>query len=165
VTEPIRPDPIHPDPIHPDPIHREPIRPEDMRVSDADRGLVQDRLQRAHEIGQLDLGEYDERVRSAWAARTRGELERLVVDLPVPRPAPPSPPRGVVFARTPGGVAMQVLTIIWLSLTVVNATVWGILTATIDVEVYPWWLWVAGPPGAVLAVLYASGIGRPKRGS
>jgi hypothetical protein len=26
---------------------------------------------------------------------------------------------------------------------------------------HPWWLYVAGPPGAVLGVLYAAGIGRP----
>ena len=141
----------------------EPVRPEDMRVSDADRTFVQDRLRRAHEIGQLDLYEFDERVRTAWAARTRGELAAVVADLPVPAPAPPPPPRGAIFARTPGGVAMQVLTIIWVSLTVVNATAWGIITATLGEPIYPWWLWVAGPPGAVLAVLYAAGIGRPRK--
>lgn len=27
--------------------------------------------------------------------------------------------------------------------------------------VHPWWLYVAAPPGAVLGVLYAFGIGRP----
>jgi Domain of unknown function (DUF1707) len=141
----------------------EPVRPEDMRVSDADRTFVQDRLRRAHEIGQLDLYEFDERVRTAWAARTRGELAAVVADLPMPPPARPAPPRGAIFARTPGGVAMQVLTIIWVALTVVNATAWGIITATLGEPIYPWWLWVAGPPGAVLAVLYAAGIGRPRK--
>ena len=29
--------------------------------------------------------------------------------------------------------------------------------------VYPWFLWVAAPPGAVLALLYAAGVGRPPR--
>jgi hypothetical protein len=32
----------------------------------------------------------------------------------------------------------------------------------VDQPVYPWWLWVAGPTGSVLAVLYAAGIGRPR---
>ena len=50
----------------------EPVRPQDMRVSDADRNLVQDRLRHAHDVGQLDLHEFDERVRTVWAARTRG---------------------------------------------------------------------------------------------
>lgn len=142
----------------------EPVRPEDMRASDVDRNLVQDRLRHAHELGQLDLHEFDERVRCVWASRTRGELERVVADLPPPPPpAPPPPPRGAVFARTAGGVAMQVLTIIWVALTMLNVTAWGIVTVTVGEPIYPWWLWVAGPPGVVLAVLYAAGIGRPRR--
>jgi Domain of unknown function (DUF1707) len=143
----------------------EPVRPEDMRASDADRHHIQDRLRRAHEVGQLDLHEFDERVRSAWAARTRGELAAVVADLPVPASPPPVRRDGAVFARTAGGVAMQVLTIIWVALTALNATAWGIVTLTVGDAVYPWWLWVAGPPGAVLAVLYAAGIGRPRRGN
>ncbi len=141
----------------------EPVRPEDMRASDADRTLVQERLRRAQEVGQLDLHEFDERVRIAWAARTRGELARVLADLPVPPPAAPVARDGAVFARTGGGVAMQVLTIIWVALTAMNVTAWGIITLTVGEPVYPWWLWVAGPPGALLAVLYAAGIGRPKR--
>jgi hypothetical protein len=141
----------------------DPVRPEDMRASDADRQVVQDRLRRAHDIGQLDLHEFDERVRTAWAARTRGELARVVADLPVPPPEPKPVSRGVIFSRTAGGVAMQVLTIIWASLSVVNLVIWGIVALTVGEFVQPWWLWVAGPPGAVLAVLYAAGIGRPPR--
>ena len=109
----------------------EPIRPEDMRASDADRNLVQDRLRRAHELGQLDLHEFDERVGTAWAARTRGELAAVVADLPVPAPPPPTPRHGAVFARTAGGIAMQVLTIIWVTITVANLVIWGILELTV----------------------------------
>ena len=87
-------------------------------------------------------------MRTAWAARTRGELARVMADLPVPPPAPPVARAGAVFARTGGGVAMQVLTIIWVALTVMNVTAWGIVTLTVGEPVYPWWLWVAGPPGA-----------------
>ena len=141
----------------------EPVRPQDMRVSDADRSLVQDRLRHAHDVGQLDLHEFDERVRAVWAARTRGELGAVLADLPVPAPVPQPLPRGAVFSRTGGGVAMQVLTIIWVALTVLNVTAWGIVTLTVGDSIYPWWLWVAGPPGAVLAVLYAAGIGRPHK--
>jgi hypothetical protein len=121
---------------------------------------VQERLRRAHDVGQLDLIEFDERVRAAWAARTRGELARVTADLPEP---PPAPPRPGVFSSTPGGMAMRVLTLNWLAVTVVNLVIWGIVALTTGEAVYPWWLWVAGPPGAVLAVLYAAGIGRPRR--
>lgn len=136
----------------------DPMRPEDMRVSDSDRGEVQNRLRRAHEVGQLDLYEFDERVRSVWAARTRRELASVTADLPAP---PPGPGRRPVFSATPGGVTMRVLTIVWASLVVTNLVIWGIVALTTGEPIYPWWVWVAGPPGAVLGVLYAAGIGRP----
>jgi hypothetical protein len=135
-------------------------RPDDLRVSDAERTEVQDRLRRAHDEGRLDLVEFDERVRTLWAARTRGDLAQLTADLPAPPPAP-APPG--VFSSTPGGLAMRVLTLVWLSIVVVNLTVWGIVSLTLDELAYPWWLWVAAPAGSVLAVLYAAGIGRPRR--
>lgn len=140
----------------------EPVRPEDMRVADVDRNQVQDQLKRAHDAGQLDLGEFDSRVQSVWAARTRGELARATADLPnLPAPRRPGE-RRPVFSNTEGGVAMRVLTIIWLSLMVTNLAVWSILAVTLDDFLYPWFVWVA-VPGGVLAVLYASGIGRPPR--
>lgn len=138
----------------------EPVRPEDMRVSDIERGRFQDRLRRAHDIGQLDLGEFDERVRSVWSARTRAELDRATADLPE---LPPEPGRRPVFADTGGGMAMRIVTIVWAANAVLNLMVWGLLAMTLDQAPYPWWIWVAGPPGAVLAVLLAAGIGRPPR--
>jgi hypothetical protein len=134
--------------------------PDDLRVSDAERAQVQDRLRRAHDVGQLDLAEFDDRVRTVWAARTRGELARITADLPEP---PSEPARPGVFSSTPGGVTMRVLTTVWIGVVTLNLVIWGILALTTGEAVYPWWLWVAGPPGAVLAVLYAAGIGRPRR--
>ncbi|GAA0944017.1 hypothetical protein GCM10009559_41190 [Pseudonocardia zijingensis] len=136
-----------------------PVRPDDLRISDAERSAVQDRLRRAHEVGQLDLGEFDERVRSVWAARTRGDLARVTADLP----EPPPPGRRKVFSDTGGGVTMRVLTIVWSSLAAVNFVVWGLLGLTTGDFLHPWWVWVAVPPGIALAVLYVAGIGRPPR--
>jgi Domain of unknown function (DUF1707) len=131
-----------------------------MRISDAERREVQDRLRRAHDIGQLDLGEFDERVTSVWAARTRGDLARVTADLPAP---PPERGGRKVFSDTGGGVTMRVLTIIWGSLAAVNLVVWVLIALTTGGSLYPWWIWVAVPPGIVLAVLYVAGIGRPPR--
>ena len=64
--------------------------PDDLRVSDAERTEVQDRLRRAHDEGRLDLVEFDERVRTLWAARTRGDLARVTADLPRHRRFPPA---------------------------------------------------------------------------
>jgi hypothetical protein len=148
------------DPICHDSPVAEPVRPEDMRISDADRAAVQERLRRAHGIGQLDLGEFDERVKAVWAARTRGELERATADLPA---LPLERGRRPVFSETGGGVAMRVLTIVWASLIAVNVVIWALVAVSTGNVVHPWWLWIALPPGAVLAVLYAAGIGRPPR--
>lgn len=145
----------------------EPIRPEDLRVSDVERNTVADQLRRAQEVGQLDIHEFDERTRAAFAARTRGELERVTADLPEPPPAPlpaarkPAAPARRIFSDTGGGTTMRVLSTIWLSILAVNLVVWGLVSVTSDGGVYPWWIWL-GPSGAVLAVLYIVGIGRPR---
>jgi hypothetical protein len=78
---------------------------------------------------------------------------------------PPVPAGGARPAnRGAGYVAMRVLTIIWLTLSVVNFVVWGVLQLTLDGDVYPWWLLVAIPPGSVLGLLWLFGIGRPTKG-
>ena len=136
----------------------EPVPTQDLRVSDAERSVVAAGLQRAHDAGQLDLSEFDERVRQAWAARTRGDLDRVTADLPA---LPPPPGPRTAFTRDDAGTAMKVLTIIWLCISLVNLVVWGILELTVG-GVHPWWLYVAAPPGAVLGTLYALGIGRPR---
>jgi hypothetical protein len=140
----------------------EPVRPADLRVSDVERAAVQERLRRAVGDGQLDLHEFDLRAQSVWAAKTRGDLARVTADLPAPPPpAPPPAPRGV-FSHDEAGTAMRVLTIIWACAVALNFVVWATVSLATADFLHPWWLYVAGPPGAVLGVLYASGVGRPK---
>ncbi|MFR9804906.1 DUF1707 domain-containing protein [Pseudonocardia sp. RS010] len=141
----------------------EPVRPEDMRVSDADRARAARHLQWAQGEGLLDLGEYDTRSRGVWEARTRGELDRLLRDLPAaPARLPEAGARRRVFADTGGGTAMRVLTIIFTTIAVVNLVAWGIVSITTGELLYPWFLWTGLPPLAALGVLYAFGIGRPR---
>ena len=140
----------------------EPVHPDELRISDVERTAVQERLRRAVGDGQLELHEFDTRVQAVWAARTRGELGRITRDLPEPPPPPPPAPRFRVFSDTDGGTAMRVLTIILACLFAINVAVWGLVSITNLEFVYPWPLWVVGPPGAVLATLYAAGIGRPR---
>jgi hypothetical protein len=52
------------------------------RVGDADRNHTADLLKEAHAAGYLTLEEVDQRLSEALAARTRGQLDRLVADLP-----------------------------------------------------------------------------------
>ena len=55
---------------------------EGMRAGDSDRQRVADQLKSALDEGRLDLNEYDERVQRAYSARTYGDLEGLLDDLP-----------------------------------------------------------------------------------
>ncbi|MBY6349480.1 DUF1707 SHOCT-like domain-containing protein [Rhodococcoides corynebacterioides] len=78
----------------------------DLRVSDAERNHVGELLQRAVGQGMLSLGEYTERMDTALAAKTRGELNAVLVDLPGIRitesTAPESISRGSVVSSVGG---------------------------------------------------------------
>jgi hypothetical protein len=129
-----------------------------------ERAAVQERLREAVGAGQLDLHEFDTRVATVWQAKTRGDLSRVTADLPAvppPPPAPPAPPRRRVFSDTAGGTTMRVLTTIWLCAFSINVVVWLLVSLTTG-WTYPWPVWML-PSGAVLATLYAIGIGRPDR--
>ncbi|MGW0040317.1 DUF1707 SHOCT-like domain-containing protein [Rhodococcus sp. NPDC003348] len=81
----------------------------DLRVSDAEREYVGQLLQRAVGQGMLSLGEFSERMDTALAARTRGELNAVLFDLPGIRvvgddapSAPGTPPPVGQPSSTPG---------------------------------------------------------------
>ncbi|MGP3973027.1 DUF1707 SHOCT-like domain-containing protein [Streptomyces sp. 8N114] len=56
-----------------------------VRASDADRDRVADILREALAEGRLDAEEHGERIEAVYAAKTMGELEPLVRDLPAGR--------------------------------------------------------------------------------
>jgi hypothetical protein len=59
-----------------------PLSDRDLRVSDSEREHVVGVLQKAIGRGMLDLDEFTERTDVALAARTRGELNAVLADLP-----------------------------------------------------------------------------------
>jgi hypothetical protein len=77
------------------------------RAADADREAVADRLRIAAGEGRIDLAELDDRLGQAYSARTYGELELLVVDLParsasiLPAGALPEPETLVLKTKMP----------------------------------------------------------------
>jgi len=54
----------------------------DLRASNAEREAVVERLQHALGEGRITMAEFEERVRIAYGATTRGDLESLTADLP-----------------------------------------------------------------------------------
>ncbi|MER5770250.1 DUF1707 SHOCT-like domain-containing protein [Streptomyces sp. NPDC001985] len=59
-----------------------------MRASDTERERIAERLRDAAAEGRLTMEEFEERLDTALRARTRGELEPLVQDLPEPAATP-----------------------------------------------------------------------------
>ncbi|MFE5240188.1 MULTISPECIES: DUF1707 domain-containing protein [unclassified Streptomyces] len=55
-----------------------------MRASDAERERVAETLREAVAEGRLEMDEFEQRLDATYKARTHGELEPLVRDLPVP---------------------------------------------------------------------------------
>jgi hypothetical protein len=88
--------------------------PKNLRVSDAEREHVVALLQNAVGRGMLDLTEFTERSDTALAARTRGELNAVLVDLPglihseaaVPTPVV-APPSAALTVRADRGVTSR----------------------------------------------------------
>jgi Domain of unknown function (DUF1707) len=63
-----------------------------LRASDQEREAVATLLRRHGGEGRLDLDELEERLDAAYSARTRGDLSRLLVDLPrTPARSRPTP--------------------------------------------------------------------------
>jgi Domain of unknown function (DUF1707)/2TM domain len=106
-----------PRPIPPPPLPR-PADPR-LRVGDAERGQVIDQLADHHAAGRLTLGEFEERMASAWTAQTGADLEVLVRDLPPasrPTRRPPAAPRPRLDGQTRTYLAvMALLWLVWLA--------------------------------------------------
>lgn len=130
-----------------------------LRVSDADRDQAAAELGEHYQAGRLDQEEFDERLTAALRARTRGELDQLLDDLPSARRPDPPLPSGHAAASAGSGFRP------WMPL-VPLVLVIGVLAATSHVHrggPGPWpllWLWWVIVP----AVIFRLRRGRAGRG-
>jgi uncharacterized protein DUF1707 len=134
-----------------------------IRASDADRDRTVAALREHLAAGRLTTEEFDERLDKAYAAKTLGELDGLMADLPridlgqspdasLDRAAagPPLPgrhPGGPVEAR-PGRLspAWRAACGSWLGISLVFLAIWLVSGASGGL----WFLWVPAVLGAVL---------------
>jgi hypothetical protein len=107
----------------------------ELRVSDAERDAVAAELAEHLKDGRLQVAEFDERVSQAIGARTRGDLDGLLADLPRLTP-PQSPPP--YRARLP-------FPLVAIVIFVVGMTVLGGVSRAAATGGHPvwaiWWLW------------------------
>ena len=141
---------------------------ENMRAADIDRHQIAEQLKYALDEGRLSLGEYDDRIREAYAARTYAELMVLVDDLPKPGlsaadvQARQMAEQRRVARRLP--TALAVLWIIWGALFAVNLMVYALVDVTTDFDAYFWPIWLLVPGAALAAVtIGVQGMRRPGR--
>lgn len=64
-----------------------------VRAADADREATAERLRQSHAEGRLDVQEFQERLDQCYKAKTIGELDQLVGDLPSTERPPAHRPR------------------------------------------------------------------------
>jgi hypothetical protein len=74
---------------YPDLQRRHQLRRPDLRAGDSDRDAVADILRTQHLAGRLESDEFQDRLDRCYAAKTFGELDELIADLPRPQPKRP----------------------------------------------------------------------------
>ncbi|MFI6128023.1 DUF1707 domain-containing protein [Micromonospora sp. NPDC051141] len=151
----------------------------EMRAADRDREAVAERLRLALEEGRLGLHEYDERLARAYGARTYGELDEVVADLPGPAPAersalvpaaptPPPPAPSPVPASEPVAGGPEVpearsrllgLWLPWLRVAAILVPIWLIGAVSSGHAAGVWPLWVLGPWGGLVLMQSVGLIG------
>lgn len=130
------------------------LNPE-MRASDGDRDRVAASLREHCAQGRITVEELNDRLEGTYSARTIGDLDRVTSDLPeedmyelpVPASRQSTPSRGRSASLYKSGMRAG-----WASYVTVNlicVVIW-LLAAVGSGAWYPWWVWVAGPWGAVM---------------
>jgi DUF1707 SHOCT-like domain len=143
-----------------------------VRASDADRERTASLLREHHAEGRLTAEEFNDRLDQAFAAKTIGELDALLADLPgidlyrLPaagiRPAPPGAlrsrgrgaGRSAVDRRGHGAVsARRVATwVAWAAISSLLFVTWlGIGLVSGGAAWFPWFLLVVVPWGMAIA--------------
>jgi hypothetical protein len=85
-----------------------------LRASDSDRDRVAERLRKAASEGRLLTEELEERLEAAFRARTYGQLDALLADLPGGRLLPAPYPRSVLAPAVKSAIALAAIAAVLL---------------------------------------------------
>lgn len=149
-----------------------------IRASDADRDRTAALLREHHAAGRLTMEEFHERLDQAYAAKTLGELDELLADLPgidlyeLPdaalRRGRRTPPGGYPLPWLVAPTAVSRFSPAWkaawggwFSVSLLCFVIWLLSGHPGNL----WFLWVAGPWGALLLGRWLTGgqPGGPRR--
>ncbi|GAA4234249.1 DUF1707 domain-containing protein [Actinomadura meridiana] len=131
----------------------------DLRASDADRDRAAASLREHCAEGRITMDELQERLETVYAAKTLGQLQEVTADLPeedlyqLPVPATQAKSTASPARRPSGGLDVQRMRAMWGAwgvVSAINLAIWLVLLVQGSGDVYPWWIWVAGPWGVIL---------------
>jgi hypothetical protein len=128
-----------------------------IRASDADRDRAATLLREHHAAGRLTAEEFSERLDQAFAAKTVGEIDGLLRDLPsvdlyrLPDAALTRQPRQAQPPKSHAG-AWRAAWGSWFTVSLFLFVIWA-LTG----HGYIWPLWVAAPWGAIMLGRWVTG--------
>ena len=112
-----------------------------LRASDADRERIADRLRHATGEGRLLAEELEERLERTFAARTYGELDAVVADLPGPVVRRREQPQSALWLRPLPIVALIFLAPVLFSIVLAAAVLAVTLFSSWLVVLFVgWWL-------------------------
>jgi hypothetical protein len=121
------------------------VSPElELRAGDDDRERVVGALHRHAQAGRLDPVELDERVEAALTAKTFGELERLIRDLPDETRTPQA--RALAQRRATAAKLREHIGA-WVSVAVITIAIWAATGAD-----YFWPMWPIGIIGVTVVL-------------
>jgi hypothetical protein len=142
-----------------------------LRVGNAEREATLERLRDAHAEGRLDIDEFYARLDTVYDAKTYGELDAVVADLPAagltrlssppagraatkpPSPDPPARPAPAELTAAGALAAMpaplRAAWVTWATAVSINFVIWALISILGRDFIYPWPLWVAGPWGVI----------------
>jgi hypothetical protein len=108
-----------------------------MRVSDDERKVVVDELRVHFGDGRIDLAEFEDRTNAALVSVTRGELDRLLDDLPLLRQPPGGPP---IRERQPREKSLFRSHVqLWLVVSAFLITIWAGTSVVSESGSIPFW--------------------------
>ena len=134
---------------------------EQMRASDEDRERTAALLREHHAVGRLTAEEFEDRLEGVFAARTHGDLDALLADLPaidlyqLPSASIRPASRSVVRSRGRGGPILPRSVSGWLTWTAASSLlliIWlGVGIVAGGAAWLPWFLLIAIPWALTIA--------------
>ncbi|MEU3625451.1 hypothetical protein BS329_22410 [Amycolatopsis coloradensis] len=125
-----------------------------LRISDRDRESALTALGEHLSVGRIDIDEFGERSAQVTAAKTRGELSEIFLDLPEPHPGfdapvpvatePEKPWAGISPMQRVMGALLPILFIASIALIVTTGVTWWFILVPIGISAVGEGIWGKG---------------------